>query len=75
MTDTYCAGVDVVEVDDAFERITFPCFRLVFVVDADLSLVEPDGPLCVALLCVAVVVLRPSLVVVELLSDSDDVWE
>lgn len=40
----------MVEVDDAFERITFPCFRLVFVVDAELSLVEPDGPLCVALL-------------------------
>ena len=40
----------MVEVDDVFEWTTFPCFFLVFVVDAELSLVVPDGSLCVALL-------------------------
>ena len=42
--------MDVVEVDDVFDWITFPCFFLVLVVGAELSLVVPDGSLCVALL-------------------------
>ena len=46
----YGAGVAVVEVADVFDWTTFPCFRLVFVVDAELSLVVPEGSVCVALL-------------------------
>lgn len=61
--------------EDVFEWITLPCLRLVLLLDVELSVVVPAGLLWVALLWVFVVVLWPSLVVVVVVLDCDDVWE
>ncbi len=62
--------VELLELD--FERTTLPCFFFVFTVDAEFSVVAPYGDDWVALLCVSVVVLCPSVVVVVVFDDSDD---
>jgi hypothetical protein len=37
----YGVGLEVVPVDSVFERTTLPCFFLVFVLEAERSVVEP----------------------------------